>query len=214
LQKRAADLDREVGRLVKAIRTVDAAELVEELAIVRGERERVKAALADAGRLATPTDLAAEAERIADTLVDLGGRLNDSDPAILRRVLQELVSRITCRWEPGQGKGRTAKCRLAEGIVELRQQTPFSVCQVVASGSEHGCRQAGRVSNSRTFRFCCRQVATTLSIRSTKRLPAGLSVSPLLFRHNTPRRNVRSGPLLVGSTPSTQTGPHGRFLLQ
>ena len=33
--KRAAELDREVGRLVKAIRTIDAAELVEELAIVR-----------------------------------------------------------------------------------------------------------------------------------------------------------------------------------
>ena len=64
------------------------------------------------------------------------------------------------------------------------------------------------VRNSRTFRFCCRHVATTLSTRSTNRLPAGLSVPPLLFRHNTPWRNVRSGPLLVGSTPSTQTKVH------
>ena len=43
LDKRAGDLDREVGRLVKAIRSIDAAELVEELSIVRAERDRVKA---------------------------------------------------------------------------------------------------------------------------------------------------------------------------
>ena len=35
------------------------------------------------------------------------------------------------------------------------------------------------VSNSNTLRFCCRAVATTLSIRSTNRLPASLSVPPL-----------------------------------
>ena len=33
------------------------------------------------------------------------------------------------------------------------------------------------VSRSKTLRFCCRQVATTLSMRSTNRLPAGLSAS-------------------------------------
>ena len=43
LEKRAADLDREVGRLVKAIRTVDAAEVVEELADRPHRRERVRA---------------------------------------------------------------------------------------------------------------------------------------------------------------------------
>ena len=68
LEKRAADLDREVSRLVKAIRTLDAAELVEELAFVQAERDRVKAELAQAGRLTDPVDLDAEAERIADTM--------------------------------------------------------------------------------------------------------------------------------------------------
>ena len=41
------------------------------------------------------------------------------------------------------------------------------------------------VKTSRTLRCCCRHVATTLSIRSTKRLPASLSVPPLLLRHRT-----------------------------
>ena len=57
LTKRAADLDREVGRLVKAIRSIDASELVEELAIVRTERDRVKAELTEARKLTVPTDL-------------------------------------------------------------------------------------------------------------------------------------------------------------
>jgi DNA invertase Pin-like site-specific DNA recombinase len=134
LQKRAVDLDREVARLVKAIRTIDAAELVEELALVQAERERVKAEIAQAGRLTDPVDLDTEAERIADGLWETGERLTDSDPAVLREALQQFVSRITCRWETTQGKIRT-RSRLVGGTVELREQTPFSVCGVVAQAS-------------------------------------------------------------------------------
>lgn len=50
LEKRAAQLDREVGRLVKAIRTLDAPELVEELAAVRRERQGLQDSLQQAGR--------------------------------------------------------------------------------------------------------------------------------------------------------------------
>ena len=64
------------------------------------------------------------------------------------------------------------------------------------------------VSNSNTLRFCCRAVATTLSIRSTKRLPASLSVPPLLLRHSTACRNTRSASLFVGSIPATPTKVH------
>jgi DNA invertase Pin-like site-specific DNA recombinase len=132
LEKRAGDLDREVSRLVKAIRTVDAAELVEELQIVRGERDRVRAELAQAGRLTDPLDLDAEAERIADSLSAIGEQLTTEDPAILREVLRQFVARITCRW--GYKKpGKRASYPFLEGKVELRPQTPFSVCGVVAT---------------------------------------------------------------------------------
>jgi DNA invertase Pin-like site-specific DNA recombinase len=138
LEKRAADLDREVGRLVKAIRTLDAAELVEELAIVRTDRDRVRAELAQAGRLTVAEDLDAEAERIADTMLDFSERLTDADPAVLREVLRQFVSRIDCRWERHTGKHtgtQRARYQLVRGTVQLREQRPFSVCGVVASAS-------------------------------------------------------------------------------
>lgn len=121
LKKRAADLEKEVNRLVKAIRTIDAAELVEELSLVQAERGRVKAQLAEAGKLTDPVDVDAEAERIADGLWEIGQHLNDGDPAVVREVLRQFVSRITCRWER---KG--VRSRLIGGTVELRSQTPFS----------------------------------------------------------------------------------------
>ena len=134
LEKRAADLDKEVNRLVKAIRTLDADELVEELALVQAERERVKAELAEAGKLTAAVDLDAEAERIADRLWEIGERLGDSDPAILREVLRQFVSKITCRWEATDRQKRL-RCRLIGGTVELRPQTPFSSPNSVYGGS-------------------------------------------------------------------------------
>jgi site-specific DNA recombinase len=134
LQKRAADLEREVSRLVKAIRTLDAAELVEELALVQAERDRVKAEIAQAGRLTDPMDLDAEAERIAEGLWEIGQHLNDPDPAVVREVLHQFVERITCRWKTSKGKSRT-RSRLVGGKVELREQTPFSVCGVMAQAT-------------------------------------------------------------------------------
>ena len=125
LGKRAADLDRQVARLVKAIRTTDAGELVEELTLARTERDHVKAELAEAGRFADPMDLDTEAEQIADSLLTVGERLNDSDPAVLREVLRQFVSRVSCRWQPYRA-GKYTRFRLIGGTVELRSQTPFS----------------------------------------------------------------------------------------
>jgi DNA invertase Pin-like site-specific DNA recombinase len=136
LQKRAADLEREVSRLVKAIRTLDAAELVEELALVQAERDRVKAEIVRAGRFADPVDLDSEAERIADGLWEVGQHLNDAEPAVLRELLRQFVSRITCRWETSKSKSKNqTRSRLVGGTVELREQTPLSVCGVVAQAT-------------------------------------------------------------------------------
>jgi regulator of replication initiation timing len=138
LEKRLGDLEKEVGRLVKAIRTLDAAELVEELAMVQAERERVKAELTEACKLAGPLDLDAEAQRIADRLWKIGERLGDSDPAVVREVVRQFVYRITCRWETTKRK-KMSRSRLIGGKVKLWPQTPFSnaasVCSVVAQTS-------------------------------------------------------------------------------
>ncbi len=128
LQKRAADLDREVGRLVKAIRTIDAAELVEELAIVRAERDRVKAELTQAQKLTAPTDLDTEVKEIVAILSELAEAIDDAEPAVLRQTLRQFVSRIVCEWEPYQTKRGNTRRRFKKGTVELRPIAGFSTC--------------------------------------------------------------------------------------
>ncbi len=71
LEKRAGELDQEVGRLVKAIRTIDAPELAQELANVKAERDRIKVALSQISRYKAPGDVHSEAERIADRIPTL-----------------------------------------------------------------------------------------------------------------------------------------------
>ena len=90
LQKRAADLDREVGRLVKAIRTIDATELTEELAIVRGERDKGEGRTRPGSRVGGALDVDAEAEAIANSLWSVAEQLTAPDPAVLREVLRRL----------------------------------------------------------------------------------------------------------------------------
>ena len=139
LEKRAADLEREVSRLVKAIRTIDAAELVEELALVQAERDRVKAGIATAGRFTDPMDVDTEAERAADMMLDLGKRLTDPDPAVLREVLRQFVSRIDCRWKQEPSKtGKQLRCEFLKGTVRLRPQPlDDASCGEVGHSSKH-----------------------------------------------------------------------------
>ena len=47
---------------------------------------------------------------------------------------------------------------------------------------------------------------TTVKMRSTKRLPFGLSVPKLRLRHKTPGRRMRSAALFVGSTLHEREG--------
>jgi len=66
-------------------------------------------------------------------------------------------------------------------------------CQAAASsalpGSKEGASEPSSrarqhaVNSSKTLRFCCRHVATTLSIRSTKRLPTSVSASSSRVRN-------------------------------
>ena len=58
------------------------------------------------------------------------------------------------------------------------------------------------VRYSKALRCCWRQVSITVSIVSTKRLPAAFCVPKESLRQITACRNARSPALFVGSTPS------------
>src|SRR5712691_7901605 len=64
------------------------------------------------------------------------------------------------------------------------------------------------VRYSKTLRCCCFNVATTVSMLSTKREPSALCVPKLPLRQRTPGRIDLSAALLVGSTPATWTNVH------
>jgi len=103
--------DREVARLVKAIRTLDAPELIQELAAVRSEREAVAGELQRVGRLAGTVDPAVEAERVASEAWALDEALADADPAVVREFFGRVFTRLECRFDHSSGKPEFAGCR-------------------------------------------------------------------------------------------------------
>ncbi len=127
LEKRTGELDHEIGRLVKAIRTVELPELAQELADAKAERDRVKAALSQIVHHGTAEDLQSEAERIADTVADFIERLTDGDSATLREIFQRMVSRIVCQWEKVPAKNGRTRVKLIGGKVQLRR-SDLSAC--------------------------------------------------------------------------------------
>jgi hypothetical protein len=130
LEKRAAELDREVSRLVKAIRTTDAPELVMELNQARAERQSVEDALQHAGRFHDRQSIDQEAESAADKLWGLEEGLSSTDPALVREVFRRLVEKIECRWEPvpNGGEGKCQVYRLTGGVVYLRDPLVAVTC--------------------------------------------------------------------------------------
>jgi DNA invertase Pin-like site-specific DNA recombinase len=121
LEKRLAALDSEVANLVKLARSVpDVAEVAHELAEVRRERERIKAELAQTDRTAAPSDVEAQARRIADEVWRLGEAFSKAKPGTLKGLVHEAVSRITCRFERGERQNGRTPCKLVKGRVLLR----------------------------------------------------------------------------------------------
>jgi hypothetical protein len=130
LEKRATELDREISRLVRAIRTTDAPELVMELNQARAERQSVQDALQHAGRFHDGQTIDQEAESVADKLWGLEEGLSSSDPALVREVFRRLVERIECRWKPvpNGGEGKCQHYRLTGGVVYLRDPLVAVTC--------------------------------------------------------------------------------------
>ena len=131
LEKRAKELDREVNRLVTAIQTSDAPQLVERLEAVREESHVLAEKLA-AARTMPDT----EADRLCKTCEEL----TSTDPAILRNALRRFVAWIECRWESDTRK-RGRVFPLSEGRVYLHEPTLFGGKEVLTfSAADLGSR--------------------------------------------------------------------------
>ena len=128
LETRLAELDKEVSRLVGAIRRTDVPGLIQELREAHKERQDVQEALQQAGRFTDPGDIDQEAERIADSLVALGARLAKADPSELRELLALVIQKITCKWKRVKlANGRT-RCPFEKGEVLLRDFGQVAGC--------------------------------------------------------------------------------------
>ena len=121
LKRRLGQLDKELGRLVTAIRTVDAPELVNELAKVRDERDRIVSTLDRTANHNGSGTAQSEAERIADELWTLGEKLTGGDPGTLREVFRRLVSKIECEWDDVPTKSGGTKKQLVGGKLFMRR---------------------------------------------------------------------------------------------
>jgi hypothetical protein len=116
-EKRLGELDRRINRLRRAVARIDDDGLVEELRQAKADRARVEAEAAEIGQV---TDARAQAARLVDQAWALGEKLGTADPAILREVFGQLVSRITCQWDTTTTPSGRTRAKLVEGRVELR----------------------------------------------------------------------------------------------
>ena len=132
-------LDGEIVNLVKLARmTPDVEEVAAELELIRSERERVRAELLRVAGTTMPSDVDAEARRIADQVWQLGEAMAKAKPETLRELIRQAVSRIVCRFQKGETTeaGRTP-CKLVKGTVALR---PSPFWSVLSPGGNNGTR--------------------------------------------------------------------------
>ena len=88
--------------------------------------------------LTDPMDVDTEAERAADMMLDLGKRLTDPDPAVLREVLRQFVSRIDCRWKQEPSKtGKQLRCKFLKGPSDYGRNPLTCDCGEVGHSSKH-----------------------------------------------------------------------------
>ena len=138
LQQRLEILDAEVGRLVRAIRTIDAPELVEELATVRADREVVKLSLAQTTTTNAPGGPSAAAEQLAGEIWALGEAFAGAPPEALRDLFRQLVRRIDVEWTIEQGKAGHRRCTLVGGKAKLADAPALAFCGQLGATTRRG----------------------------------------------------------------------------
>ena len=126
--------------------------------IVRAERDQVRAELDQADKLADPLDLDREAERLADTAMDLGERLTDSDPAVVREVLRQFVARSNADGRSIQaGNEPTTNWSAATWNCGSSPHFPFMGWWVVSLDPETG--EAGQMYSCRRCASCMEAIS-------------------------------------------------------
>jgi len=129
------EVEAEIPRIVRAIRVTDAPELIHELTNARSERDRLKAELSRIASYEAPGDVQSEAERIANTMWELGERLSDADPGTLKELFQRMVSRIDCEWTKLPRQNGRTPCKLVGGKVFLH---PSPLFDCLSGGADYG----------------------------------------------------------------------------
>ena len=82
----------------------------------------------DQGNLTDPLDLDAEAERLADTMLDLGERLTDADPAVLREAYVNSFSGLTADGHRSRQKtGKQLRCKFQRAPSDYGRKRRFLI---------------------------------------------------------------------------------------
>jgi uncharacterized protein (DUF4415 family) len=117
VERHIQELDRQVSRLVAAIRTTDSPQLAQELASAEKDRNLARAELEKAKKPAKVRAPRTEPEKIVEQLRRSPDRVTAGAPALFNEVIRRLVTKIECRWNKKPGK-RNA-CSLREASVSL-----------------------------------------------------------------------------------------------
>ncbi len=110
--------------------------------------------------------------------------------------------------------GGMAPRSTASSLLSLSPASPLSRANILSTPSRHGAAMPWSAASLAATRKCSRcrpfwrQEATTVSSRSTNRLPASLSDPKPPLRHRTTGCKTRFATSLVGSTPSTRAKVH------
>jgi hypothetical protein len=125
LRQKIAQLDAEIKQGARnLLRAGDNVDLLNEaLSELRGQRQRFARELESLERAqAVPSqEIDAQVEAAVGALVCLREKLEQADPAALRRVFQEMISRVDLYFEP-QPKVQRTWYRFTRGVVKLRPQ--------------------------------------------------------------------------------------------
>lgn len=109
LRNTLAEANREIGRLRQAIAKTDDDGLVGLLTGAKCRRDRVQREISLAGQGNSPVDIEAEAAQAVGELFRVGEVLRDNDPASMRGLWEQHVSRITLLWRESTGEKRSRR---------------------------------------------------------------------------------------------------------
>lgn len=123
LRRKVRKLDHDIDRAAERLLSVpdDLMDvLVPKLSNMKRERERVQCELQQSELAAAPVAVDVEAKRVAAKLWTLADELDKADPARVRELFKQFVSRIDLRFDHVQ-RGKRMECPFSKGEITLNQ---------------------------------------------------------------------------------------------